>query len=128
MVHRSAVAFRRAGRSLVFMTAIGLPAGLMPPATPLFAQPTGEADLLITNGKIVDGSGSPWRQGNVAIKGDTIVYVGTAPVKAKKVINAAGLAVSPGFIDMHAHSEFGLSLDGRGLSKITQGVTTEVLG
>jgi len=49
-------------------------------------------------------------------------------VKAKKVIDAGGRIVSPGFIDMHSHSEFGLALDGRALSKITQGITTEVLG
>jgi N-acyl-D-amino-acid deacylase len=112
------------------MSVAGLLALLAPATTPLFAQspPTAEADLLIANGKIIDGSGAPWRQGNVAIRGDTIVYVGNAPVRAKKIINAKGLVVSPGFIDMHAHSEFGLSLDGRGLSMITQGVTTEVLG
>src|SRR5215471_1412128 len=95
-----------------------------------FAQspPAGEADLLIVHGKVVDGAGGPWRQANVAVTGDTITYVGNAPVKAKKVIDAAGKVVSPGFIDMHSHSEFGLSFDGRGLSKVTQGVTTEVLG
>src|SRR5215203_2373547 len=71
--------------------------------------PAAEADLLITNGRIIDGSGGPWRQGNVAIKGDTIVYVGDARVKAKKTIDASGLAVAPGFIDMHSHSEFGLA-------------------
>jgi len=49
-------------------------------------------------------------------------------VKARRTIDAKGMAVSPGFIDMHEHSEFGLSLDGRGLSMITQGVTTGVLG
>jgi N-acyl-D-amino-acid deacylase len=92
------------------------------------SPPAAEADLLIANGRVVDGSGGPWRQANVAIKGDTIVYVGNAPVKAKKTIDATGMVVSPGFIDMHSHSEFGLSFDGRGLSKITQGVTTEVLG
>jgi N-acyl-D-aspartate/D-glutamate deacylase len=109
---------------------VSLLALLMPPAAKVLAQspPDGEADLLIANGKVIDGSGSPWRQANVAIKGDTIVYVGNAPVKAKKTVNAAGQAVTPGFIDMHAHSEFGLSLDGRGLSMVTQGVTTEVLG
>jgi len=109
---------------------VSLLALLMPPAAKVLAQspPDGEADLLIANGKVIDGSGSPWRQANVAIKGDTIVYVGNAPVKAAKTVNAAGQAVTPGFIDMHAHSEFGLSLDGRGLSMVTQGVTTEVLG
>jgi len=105
-------------------------ATLMLAAPKLAAQspPAEEADLLITNGKIIDGSGGPWRQGNVAIKDDTIVYVGNAPVKAKKTIDVHGQAVTPGFIDMHAHSEFGLSLDGRGLSMVTQGVTTNVLG
>ena len=90
--------------------------------------PAGEADILIQNGHVVDGTGGPWMQANVAIKGDKIVYVGRAPVKAKKVIDATGKIVSPGFIDMHSHSEFGLSLDGRALSKITQGITTEVMG
>src|SRR4029079_13471432 len=112
------------GRTLSLVSA-GVLALLMPPAA---AQPTEEVDLLIANGKVVDGTGSPWRQANVAIKGDTIVYVGNAPVKATRTINAAGQAVTPGFIDMHAHSEFGLSLDGRGLSMVTQGVTTNVLG
>jgi N-acyl-D-amino-acid deacylase len=90
--------------------------------------PAAEADLLIVGGKVIDGTGSPWRQANVAITGDTITYVGNAPVKARKVIDAAGKVVSPGFIDMHQHSEFGLAFDGRGLSMITQGVTTGVLG
>jgi len=95
-----------------------------------FAQspPAGEVDLLIVHGKVVDGAGGPWRQANVAVTGDTISYVGNAPVKARRTIDAAGKVVSPGFIDMHAHSEFGLSFDGRGLSMVTQGVTTEVLG
>src|SRR3954463_6282535 len=87
-----------------------------------------QADILIRNGHVVDGTGGPWIQANVAITGDKIVYVGRAPVTAKRVIDAAGKVVSPGFIDMHSHSEFGLTLDGRGLSMITQGVTTEVLG
>jgi N-acyl-D-amino-acid deacylase len=90
--------------------------------------PAGEADILIQNGHVVDGTGGPWMQENVAIKGDKIVYVGRAPVKAKKVIDATGKIVSPGFIDMHSHSEFGLAMDGRALSKITQGITTEVMG
>ena len=129
MLHVSAV-FGRAGKYRAMITAAGLLTLLAPAAAPLLAQspPAAEADILIVNGKVIDGSGAPWRQGNVAIKGDTIVYVGNAPVRAKKIIDAKGQVVSPGFIDMHAHSEFGLSLDGRGLSKITQGVTTEVLG
>jgi N-acyl-D-amino-acid deacylase len=92
------------------------------------SPPPDEADLLITNGHVIDGTGSPWMQANVAIKGDRIVYVGRAPVKARKVLDVGGQVVSPGFIDMHSHSEFGLALDGRGLSKVTQGITTELLG
>ncbi len=108
----------------------GVLALLLPLAGPaaVLAQPAGEADILIEGGKVVDGTGGPWVQANVAITGDRIVYVGRAPVKAKRVIDATGKVISPGFIDMHTHSEFGLALDGRGLSKITQGVTTEVLG
>jgi len=101
---------------------------LLAGAAQIEAQPVNQADILITNGHVVDGAGGPWMQANVAITGDKIVYVGRAPVKAKRVIDAAGKVVSPGFIDMHSHSEFGLSLDGRGLSKVTQGVTTEVMG
>jgi len=92
------------------------------------SPPAAPVDLLIKNGHVVDGTGAPWFQADVAIAGDKIVYVGRAPVKAKRVIDAAGKVVSPGFIDMHSHSEFGLSLDGRALSKVTQGITTEVMG
>ena len=92
------------------------------------SPPTAQVDILIKNGHVVDGTGGPWFQANVAITGDKIVYVGRAPVTAKRVIDASGKVVSPGFIDMHSHSEFGLSLDGRGLSKVTQGITTEVMG
>ncbi|HET7086246.1 MAG TPA: amidohydrolase family protein [Rhizomicrobium sp.] len=92
------------------------------------SQPTDQADILIQGGRVIDGSGGPWMQANVAITGDHISYVGRAPIAAKRTINATGKVVSPGFIDMHAHSEYGLALDGRGLSMITQGVTTEVMG
>jgi N-acyl-D-amino-acid deacylase len=106
--------------SLLFLTCAANVQAQSPPAL--------QADLLITNGRVIDGTGGPWMQADVAITGDKIVYVGRAPVKAKRVIDAGGKVVSPGFIDMHSHSEFGLALDGRGLSKVTQGVTTEVMG
>ncbi len=92
------------------------------------SPPSTQVDILIKNGHVVDGTGGSWFHADVAITGDRIVYVGRAPVKAKRVIDAVGKVVSPGFIDMHSHSEFGLSLDGRGLSKVTQGITTEVMG
>src|SRR5471032_2857577 len=94
----------------------------------VLSQSARDADILIKGGEVVDGTGGPWMRADVAIKGDRIVYVGRAPVTAKRIIDASGKVISPGFIDMHTHSEYGLALDGRGLSKITQGVTTEVLG
>jgi N-acyl-D-amino-acid deacylase len=88
-----------------------------------------EYDLLIRNGRIVDGSGNPWFYGDVAITGDKIVAVGSVPEgKAKRTIDAKGLVVAPGFIDIHSHSDDLLLEDGHAQSKIRQGVTTEVLG
>jgi N-acyl-D-aspartate/D-glutamate deacylase/arylsulfatase A-like enzyme len=86
-------------------------------------------DLLIRGGRIVDGSGNPWFRGDVAVRGDRIVAVGRVPAgKAKREIDASGLVVAPGFIDMHSHSDTVLLEDGLAQSKIRQGVTTEVLG
>jgi N-acyl-D-aspartate/D-glutamate deacylase len=124
MVAKQGRTFGRKSSALMLTGALLVFAG----AAQVEGQPVTQADILITNGHVVDGTGGPWMQANVAITGDRIVYVGRAPVKAKRVIDAAGKIVSPGFIDMHSHSEFGLSLDGRGLSKVTQGVTTEVMG
>jgi N-acyl-D-amino-acid deacylase len=86
-------------------------------------------DLLIRNGKIVDGTGNPWYHGDLAVRGDKIVALGRVPPgPAKREIDAKGLVVAPGFIDMHSHSDFLLLEDGSAQSKIRQGVTTEVLG
>ena len=60
--------------------------------------------------------------------GDTIVAVSAAPLAGMEILEADGMVLAPGFIDMHAHSEYGLVVDPRALSKIAQGVTTEVLG
>ncbi len=87
-----------------------------------------EYDLVIRNGKIIDGSGNPWFRGDVAINGDRIVGVGRMTGDAKRVIDASGLVVAPGFIDMHSHSDWVLLEDGNAQSKIRQGVTTEVIG
>lgn len=96
-------------------------------ATVFAAEP--EYDLLIRNGRIADGTGNPWFYGDVAVRGDRIVAVGRVPAgEARRTIDADGLVVSPGFIDIHSHSDFLLLEDGHAESKIRQGVTTEVLG
>jgi len=88
-----------------------------------------EYDLVVRNGRIVDGTGNPWFYGDVAVRGDRIVAVGRVPAgAAKREIDARGLVVAPGFIDMHSHSDQLLLEDGIAQSKIRQGVTTEVLG
>lgn len=86
-------------------------------------------DLVIRHGRIVDGSGNPWFRGDVAVRGDRIAAVGRVPEgAARTTIDATGLVVAPGFIDMHSHSDFTLLEDGRAESKVRQGVTTDVLG
>jgi N-acyl-D-aspartate/D-glutamate deacylase len=87
-------------------------------------------DVLIRGGRVVDGSGNPWFEGDVAVRGDRIVAVGRVPegAAARRVIDARGLVVAPGFIDMHSHSDMPLLEDGAALSKVYQGVTTEILG
>ncbi len=99
---------------------------LLPPR----ARPAEEAyDLLIRNGKVVDGTGNPWFYGDVAVRAGRVVAVGRVPAApAKREIDARGLVVAPGFIDIHSHSDYLLFEDGDAQSKIRQGVTTEVLG
>ncbi len=86
-------------------------------------------DVLIKNGRIVDGTGAPWFRGDVGITGDRIVAVGSLSDRpAAATIDATDLVVAPGFIDLLGQSEFHVLVDGRAASKILQGVTTEVTG
>ena len=90
-------------------------------------------DIVISNGRIVDGTGNPWFEGDIGIRGDRIATVVRAGVldgaSTARRIDARRLVVAPGFIDIQSHSwDPLLFADGRVLSKITQGVTTEILG
>src|SRR5262245_46596008 len=86
-------------------------------------------DVLIRNGRIVDGTGSPWFRGDIAIAGDRLAAIGAVPgATAATTIDATNLVVAPGFIDLLGQSEFNVLVDGRAASKILQGVTTEVTG
>ena len=89
-------------------------------------------DVLIRGAKVVDGSGNPWFYGDVAISGERIIDIappGSIPFdEVSDVVDAAGMVVCPGFIDIQSHSIVPLMVDGRCLSKITQGVTTEIMG
>ena len=94
-------------------------------------SPQYEFDLIVAGGKIVDGSGSLWFPGDLAIRGEEILYVGELKEREKKgrrVIDARGLWVAPGFIDSHSRSRPDRLLQPDSLGKVRQGVTTEVLG
>lgn len=86
-------------------------------------------DLLIKNGKIIDGSGIASLSADLAVDEGRIAEIGTFnTASAKTTIDARGMCVSPGFIDLHSHSDFTLLLDSRAESFVRQGVTTEVIG
>jgi N-acyl-D-amino-acid deacylase len=88
-----------------------------------------DLDLLIRGGVVVDGSGQPGRPADVGVRGDRIVAVDDlSAAAAAQTLDASGLVVAPGFVDIHTHSDFSLLLDPFGESKVRQGVTTEVIG
>lgn len=102
---------------------------LTAPLPPGSAAPPPEYDLLIKNGRVVDGTGRPAYDAEVAIKGDRIARIDKMPVaSARRTIDARGLIVAPGFIDMLGQSESNLLIDPRAMSKVMMGVTTEITG
>jgi dihydroorotase/N-acyl-D-amino-acid deacylase len=115
----------RSSRSLVALV-------ILTAVTWQIARPSAQRprfDVLIANGRIVDGTGAPWFRGDVGIVGDRITAIGSlGDASATTRIDAANLIVAPGFIDLLGQSEFNVLVDPRAASKILQGVTTEVTG
>jgi N-acyl-D-aspartate/D-glutamate deacylase len=86
-------------------------------------------DVVVVNGKVVDGSGNPWFYADVAIKGGKIIKIGKIdPSSGRRVIDAKGMVVTPGFIDLHTHTDMTVLADGNAESKVRQGVTLDVIG
>ena len=86
-------------------------------------------DIVVTNGQIIDGTGSPWYSGDIGIRAGHIAAIGTlATAKTKRRIDAAGKVVAPGFIDMLGQSDLSILVEPRLPSKIYQGITTEITG
>jgi N-acyl-D-amino-acid deacylase len=86
-------------------------------------------DLLLVGGTVVDGTGAPRRAADVAVNGDRIAAIGDlAGRTARRTVNVSGLVVAPGFVDMLGQSEATILVDPRGVSKVTQGITTEITG
>ena len=114
-------------RKLLITTLLGLGSFSL-----AFAQDSAEPqsfDILIKNGKILDGTGNPWYSADLGIRGDRIVAIGKlSNASSKKTIDAVGKIVAPGFIDTLGQSEMALLIDNRALSKLSQGITTEITG
>ena len=86
-------------------------------------------DILIRGGVVIDGSGGPGTIGDIALVAGRIAALNPSLAgDATKVIDAAGLAVTPGFIDIKTHSDFVLPINPKAESKVRQGVTTEIIG
>ncbi len=85
-------------------------------------------DIVIKSGRVIDGTGTPAFSADVAVHDGRIVEVGKIEGEADVCLDAAGLVVAPGFVDLHTHSDFTLAANGRAESQVHQGVTTEVVG
>ncbi len=90
---------------------------------------TKSCDLIVRSARVIDGSGSPGFQGDVAVDGGRFLYVGPAcPGRGRLEIDGTGRVAAPGFVDIHSHSDYYLLVNSRAESKIRQGVTTEIGG
>jgi len=106
--------------------AIGVRSGARQEAA---ASSSGSYDVIIRGGHILDGTGNPWYAADIGIRGDKIVTIGKLDgASARETIDATGKIVAPGFIDMLGQSETSLLIDKRALSKLSQGITSEITG
>jgi dihydroorotase/N-acyl-D-amino-acid deacylase len=116
-------------RRWILLSSLTLAACARHPSTTA-PSPQAPFDLVLENGRVIDGTGAAWFLGDVAITGDRIARVGAAGslerFPAKQRLDVRGLVVAPGFIDIQSGTNF--LGDGRSVSKVTQGVTTEILG
>src|SRR2546427_9294941 len=120
---------RHMGKSSLLVGWVAITALLLFSVAPAAQQRASRFDVLIKNGRIVDGTGAPWFRGDVGIAGDRITAVGAiGDATSATTVDAANLVVAPGFIDLLGQSEFNILVDGRAASKILQGVTTEITG
>ena len=119
-------------RAVVVSVAAAACAGGLAPAG-VVGPPSAPFDVVIAGGRVVDGTGAAWFEGDLGIRGDRIARIAPAGMldaaPARERVDARGLVVAPGFIDIQSHSrgDF-LTGDGRVVSKVTQGITTEILG
>ncbi|HYN43428.1 MAG TPA: D-aminoacylase [Thermoanaerobaculia bacterium] len=112
---------------VVAVLAVASLAGAAEPRREPASGPT--YDLVLAGGRVVDGTGAPWFRADVGVIGDRIAAVGDLKkAAAKRRVDANGLVVAPGFIDMLGQSEYEVLVDSRAASKITQGITTEITG
>ena len=115
-------------RKLCLVLTLACLTGGVPARLQAQVEPSGY-DLLIRGGRVVDGTGPPWVYADVGIRDGRIVSVGQlAGADATRVVDATGLVVAPGFIDLHTHSDSQLLADGTAQSKIRQGVTLDIAG
>jgi len=85
-------------------------------------------NIAIINGKIIDGTGNPWFKANIGIKNGRIEEIRRGDLKADVVIDAEGLMVCPGFIDLHSHSDMTILVNNKAKNRVAQGITTDVTG
>src|SRR5512147_764478 len=116
-------------RLAIFLGCLALAACGRHPSTGA-PRPESQFDLVLENGHVIDGTGAAWFLGDVGISGDRIARIGAAGslrrFPAKQRLDVRGLVVAPGFIDIQSGTSF--LGDSRSVSKVTQGITTEILG